>query len=283
MGKKSGRECYERNVGGCAGGATTEMTNDALKRIVEKAEEFNKVDNERILDLADDSHKTKWEEHQEKISQIRESSLPRRTVGTPTTTKMNRHRHKGLTETESLNFSLFIGRYQVKDDKIVDSDIFIEKQQQAKVLIRKKNALQKMLEVGQELQQNFDRYEWWSRFSKNELEATIKSKQDEIMKLRILATDSQPWYHYRITELDCDIYDIESVLAIKKQSSIPKDVKYGVYAQQCKEHWEKMEEYSKKIKKLSEEFEKGLPSWMGGCDKSWLVPITGAAAGGLRQ
>jgi hypothetical protein len=94
----------------------------------------------------------------------------------------------------------------------------------------------------------------------------IEDKQDEIAELRINNEE------IRIEHLQWDIGNIEYVLAFGKQSSIPKDAKveFGVFARRSKEHWEKMSEYSKETQKMYEAFEKGLPSWLGGHDESWL-------------
>jgi len=76
----------------------------------------------------------------------------------------------------------------------------------------------------------------------------------------------------RIEHLQWDIENIEYVLAFGKQSSIPKDAELGIFARRSKEHWEKIGEYSKETERMFEAFEKGLPSWLGGHDESWLGP-----------
>jgi hypothetical protein len=156
----------------------------------------------------------------------------------------------------------------------VDSDIVIKKEQQAKELVERWEAYEKMWEFGQRLRQNFDRYEWWPRHSEEQLECIIKTKQDKIMKLRILAPDDTS---LRITHLNWDIENIESVLATKKQSSILKYAEYGMFAQRYEEHWRKMGEYYKETQRLFEEFKKDLPTWLGGHDKSWLTRSSGTS------
>jgi len=48
------------------------------------------------------------------------------------------------------------------------------------------------------------------------------------------------------------------------------NTEFGVFAERSKEHWEKMSEYCKEMKKMSEEFPKDLPTWLVRHDKSWV-------------